>query len=289
MSVTLGTQELVRLDAARFRYDQPSTLTHQLADHPLFTLEKLLVLAKRLPKNQVRYYYAAGVKAGSALEGVAERHQGDLSLDEAISRIAEKRSYVFLQNLETDPEYNQVIQSVLGEIEPVTKKQDPGMFGRCGWVFLSSPGAETPYHRDHEKTWLFQIRGSKSLSVFDPTDPSVVSPSENETFHSAHTLRETIYRPEIEPKAKVFTIKPGEGLYMPFSAPHWVKNHDEVSVSFSVTCNTESSKRIEYVHRTNKVLRRMGLTPNGEGASPSIDQLKFLAMRSWVGLRGKRN
>jgi hypothetical protein len=287
MSVVLRSENLVQLDAAGFRYDQPSTLSHRLAEHPLFTLDSLLALAKRLPKDQVRFYYAAGVKAGSALEGVADRHKGDLSLDEAISRIAEKKSYVFLQNLETDPEYNRVIQSVLSEIEPVIQRQDPGMYGRCGWVFLSSPGAETPYHRDHEKTFLFQIRGSKSLSVFDPADPTVVSASENETFHSAHTLRETVYRPEIQPKAKVFTIEPGIGLYMPFSAPHWVKNHDEVSISFSVTCNTLSSRRIEYVHRTNRLLRRVGLEPNGAGVSLSVDQLKFVAMRSWLGLRGK--
>jgi hypothetical protein len=287
MPDVVRADNIVQLDAAQFRYDQPSLLSHQLAGHPLFTLEKLLVLAKRLPKNQVRFYYATDVKAYSALEGVADRHKGDLSLDEAISRIAEKKSYVFLQNLETDPEYNEVIQGVLGVIEPQTEKQDPGMYGRCGWVFLSSPGAETPYHRDHEKTFLFQIRGAKSLSVFDPKDPSVVSAGENETFHSAYTLRETVYRPEIEPKAKVFTISPGMGLYMPFSAPHWVKNHDEVSISFSVTCNTRSSQRIEYVHRTNKLLRRAGLNPKGEGVSPAVDQLKFLAMRSWLNLRGK--
>jgi hypothetical protein len=287
MSAVVRSENVVDLDGAGFRYDQPSMLTHRLAEHPLFTLDKLLVLAKRLPKNQVRFYYATDVKAYSALEGVAERHKGDLSLDEAISRIAEKKSYVFLQNLETDPEYNQVIQSVLGMIEPQTEKQDPGMYGRCGWVFLSSPGAETPYHRDHEKTFLFQIRGSKTLSVFDPKDPTVVSPSENETFHSAHTLRETVYRPEIQAKAKTFTISPGLGLYMPFSAPHWVKNHDEVSISFSVTCNTVSSQRIEYVHRANKLLRRAGINPNGEGVSPVVDQLKFKTMRSWLKLRGK--
>ena len=287
MSGVVRAENLVELDGSKFRYDQPSMLTHRLAEHPLFTLDKLLTLAKRLPKNQVRFYYATDVKAYSALEGVQDRHQGDLSLDEAISRIAEKKSYVFLQNLETDPEYNQVIQGVLSVIEPQTEKQDPGMYGRCGWVFLSSPGAETPYHRDHEKTFLFQIRGSKSLSVFDPKDPQVVTASENETFHSAHTLRETVYRPEIEPRAKVFTISPGLGLYMPFSAPHWVKNHDEVSISFSVTCNTRSSQRIEYVHRANKLLRKVGIQPGGEGVSPAFDQLKFMAMRSWLNLRGK--
>ena len=60
--------DVVRADAAKFRYDQPSLLSHQLAGHPLFTLEKLLALAKRLPKNQVRFYYATDVKAYTALE-----------------------------------------------------------------------------------------------------------------------------------------------------------------------------------------------------------------------------
>jgi oxalate decarboxylase/phosphoglucose isomerase-like protein (cupin superfamily) len=287
MPAAVPSGNYLELDASSFHYDEPSKLSHRLAEHPLFTLDSLLVLARRLPKDQVRYYYAQDVKAGSPLEGVADRHKGDLTLDEAISRIAEKKSYVFLQNLETDPEYNQLIQSVLAEVEPVTSKQDPGMFGRCGWVFLSSPGAETPYHRDHEKTFLFQIKGSKTLSVFDPRDTAVVSQSENETFHSAHTLRETVYRPEIEPKAKQFTISPGQAVYMPFAAPHWVKNHDQVSISFSVTYNTLSSRRIEYVYRTNKLLRRLGMRPGMEGVSPGVDQLKFMAMRSLLGLRGK--
>jgi hypothetical protein len=113
MPDVVRADNIVQLDAAQFRYDQPSLLSHQLAGHPLFTLEKLLVLAKRLPKNQDRFYCATDVKAYSALEGVADRHKGDLSLDDAIGRIAEKKSYVFLQNLETDPEYNEVVQGAM--------------------------------------------------------------------------------------------------------------------------------------------------------------------------------
>jgi len=107
---------------------------------------------------------------------------------------------------------------VLGVIEPPTEKQDPGMYGRCGWVFLSSPGAETPYHRDHEKTFLFQIRGAKSLSVFDPKDPLVVSASENETFPQCVYAARDGLPARNRAEAKVFTISPGMGLYMPFSA-----------------------------------------------------------------------
>ena len=38
-------------------------------------------------------------------------------------------------------------------------------------IFVSSPGAVTPFHMDHEHNFILQIRGNKKLYTWDPMDP----------------------------------------------------------------------------------------------------------------------
>ena len=54
---------------------------------------------------------------------------------------------------------------------------------------------------------------------------------------------------------------PGDGVHVPVTAPHWVKNGPEVSVSFSITFQTRASERRGIVYRVNHALRQRGLKP----------------------------
>ena len=88
---------------------------------------------------------------------------------------------------------------------------------------------------DHESNFLFQIGGEKEVNLFDPADRSVLSEREIETFYIGE-LNALRYRDEIQSKAMVYQLKPGQAVHHPPMAPHWVRNgSDPRSPSASVS------------------------------------------------------
>jgi hypothetical protein len=65
------------------------------------------------------------------------------------------------------------------------------MTERKAFIFVSSPGAVTPYHVDFEYNFLLQIRGDKNITVFDAFDRSLLSEVQRERFVSGR--HETSY------------------------------------------------------------------------------------------------
>ena len=55
---------------------------------------------------------------------------------------------------------------------------------REAFIFVSSPGAVTPFHIDPEWNFLLQVRGRKIIHVFPADDRSLVSEEELERFYS---------------------------------------------------------------------------------------------------------
>src|SRR5215510_9717958 len=117
---------------------RPFVVHHGLADHPAFRLERLVELARRLPPERVEY------NAGDLPISQDPRltpHTG-LSIEETIRRITECRSWMVLKRVESDPEYQRVLDECLDEIAGLV----PRMRTRRAFVFISSPGSVTPYH-----------------------------------------------------------------------------------------------------------------------------------------------
>lgn len=245
----------------------PFLVSHRLSGHALFGLPQLMKLARALPERQVEY------NAGDvpiSLDPAATPRTG-LGAEETIRRIAECRSWLVLKNVERDPQYAELLERCLAEVRPHV----PGMSQQQGFIFVSSPGAVTPYHMDPEENFLLQVRGSKTMRVFDR---AVLSERELERFFGgAH--RNLAYRDEYASRARAFRLSPGLGVHVPVTAPHWVQNGPEVSVSFSITFQTPASTRMAHAHRMNARLRRLGLRPAPVGGSPLRDALKQLAFR----------
>ncbi|MBC8008049.1 MAG: hypothetical protein H7X76_08400 [Prolixibacteraceae bacterium] len=63
------------------------------------------------------------------------------------------------------------------------------------------------------------------------------------------------------------------------TAPHYVKNGPEVSVSFSITFRTPDIERRSDVHNFNAFMRRGGLQPAIAGKHPWRDRLKSFNVR----------
>ena len=258
---------LRELEPGRFASDfnqRPFPIRHDLADHPAFRLERLVELARALPASAVEY------NAGDLpiTQDPRSTPRTGLSVEETIRRITECRSWMVLKRVEVDPGYRRVLDVCLDQVAPLAA----GMRTRRAFVFISSPGAITPYHIDHEYNFLLQIRGTKTISLFDR---AVVSEEQLERFYRGeHRNLEFDERQGRE--AATFELSPGDGVHVPVNAPHYVRNGPEASVSFSITFRTPAGDRRSAIYLVNDRLRARGLTPRAVGHSPLVDRAKYL-------------
>lgn len=261
---------------------RPFLVGHRLADDPLFALPRLIELAQSLPAEFVEY------NAGNLPISIDSRltPRNGLSVEETIRRIEEHCSWMVLKRVEQDSAYRRLLDRCLDEIQTLSEPLDPGMFDRAGAIFISSPGSVTPYHLDAEYNFLFQIRGHKTVAVFDANDRSILSEEELEEVSGvAEVHRNLVFREEYQDRAAQFELTPGTALHVPSLYPHWVKNGAAVSISFSAGFITRAYERKSAVYQVNRALRRLGLKPAPVGRSPARDNLKYQGYRAWWRLR----
>ncbi len=272
------SEPLLELDKEQFRAGfnrRPFTVGHRLADHPMFALPRLIELARRLPTEHVEYN--AGNISVNMDPDLTPRT--GLSVEETIERIEERCSWMVLKYVEQDSVYRDLLNSCLDEIQELSEPLAPRMCRREGFIFISSPGSVTPYHLDPEYNFLLQVRGKKTVNIFDPSDRSILPEQELERYlNGGH--RNMVFKPEYQEKAMRFELTPGKGLHFPVNAPHWVQNGDEYSISFSITFRTPASERRTCVYSVNSYLRNRGITPEPFGRSPLKDSAKYLALRA---------
>ena len=251
---------------------RPFTIRHELSSHPLFALPRLIELSQQLPEAFVEY------NAGNLPIGVDPKQtpRNGLSIVDTIKRIEECRSWLVLKDVEQVPEYRALLDECLDQIGALSEQIVPGMGQREGFIFISSPGSVTPYHTDPEHNFLLQIRGTKTVHMFDGKDRSIISEEELEAFHSGGH-RNLKFKDEYQAKARSFSLQPGDGLHFPVNDPHWVKNGDAVSISFSITFRSPLSKRNARLYFANGQLRKFGIPPTPPGMSAWRDITKDLA------------
>jgi quercetin dioxygenase-like cupin family protein len=261
-----------------FDASKKSTFSHDLQNHPLMQFSELKKLALRHPTVK---YHSANIPRTQSLETVVQEAPSNMNLADALNNIESSGTFVFIQNIQNDPIYGKFVNEILDEIEKDVHKNQSNMRKRQAWVFITSPGGTTPYHRDQESAHYFHIKGKKTFWLWDPTDRSVVSQKENEFFHGVYGLSKTRYDETYMSKASEYTINPGDGIFFPYTAPHMVENgKEEFSISFSVTHMTDEDFAIRRVNKINQLLRKFGVSPKDQGESGLIDNLK-LALH-WV-------
>lgn len=273
-------ESLLEIDEETFRTHfnrKPFLFRHHLSDHPLFKLTRLAELAKTLPPSIVEYN--AG-KIPVSLPDWENTPYTGLSAEETVRRIEECGSWLVLKRAEAAPDCLQALNDVLDEIEPLSEEIDPGMCEREGAIFVTSPGSVTPYHMDHEINFLLQIRGSKTVSVFSASDREVLSELELERHFSGPAIhRNMAFHERYQKRATVFELKAGYGLHIPTTDPHWIKNGDGVSISFSAAFKTRASLHRGAVYKLNGQLRKVGIKPAPYGKGALRDAVKYQAAR----------
>jgi quercetin dioxygenase-like cupin family protein len=253
----------------------PLKLGHDMTGHPLFTLEALAGLATRLDPQHVEYN-AGNLPVGIDPDDVPGN---GLSIAETIRSIEHCGSWMVLKFVENDPAYEAVMEEALAGLMPVVGPRTGEMLKREAFVFVSSPGAVTPFHFDPEHNVLLQLRGTKTMTIFPAADEAIVAGSAHEAFHQGGH-RNLAWRDDFAEAGRPFELAPGDAVYVPVKAPHWVKNGPDVSISLSITWRSEWSYAEADARGLNHVLRRIGLEPAPPQRFPARNAAKALAYRA---------
>lgn len=272
------------IDAPAFAPWAISAVSHQLCGHPLLNIDALVELGQRLEARKLVRTHSDEAGAGSSFGDAPILHPNRRSAAETLSGIADAHAWMSLLNVQSDPVYRRLVDEVLDAIKPMIDRHDPGMCFRGGWIFVSSPGAITPFHIDHEHNFILQIAGRKRVYVWDPFDREVVSEHAQELFHDHNSREKIVWNESFRSRARIFDLEPGQGGYMPSTAPHMVENGSEPSITMSFTYYTDSTRRRELLYRGNAKLRRLGLAPRPVGASALADRSKAALLGAYTGI-----
>ncbi len=262
--------------------ERSGTLTHRMAGHPLLAIASLAELAVRLDPAHVEYN-RADLPVGIAPDAIPGN---GLSIAETIRSIEENGSWMVLKWVENDPVYKALLEKALAPIRAIVEPLTGPMLTLQGFIFISSPGAVTPYHMDPEHNILLQIRGSKDFTVFPSVDDDLLNDVGHERYHQGGH-RNLPWRDDFAAKGTTHRLYPGDAIHVPVKSPHWIKNGPELSVSFSITWRSLWSYREADARGFNHVMRGLGVNLAAPGRFPAQNIPKSLVYRAIRRLRGR--
>jgi hypothetical protein len=262
----------------------------------LMQLSRLEELAKSLMATKQCRFIKPGITASSSFDHGDSSHDGR-TIGEVFQRIEEKDSWVALYNIQTDPVYRQFLKDVMKSAGHLVDHQEK-VFDVRGFVFISAPPSVTPFHIDRENNFWMNIRGRKTISLWDHEDRDVVSARNVENFIVYRSLDEVKLKDNMLAKSHDFDCGPGDGVYFPSTTPHmtrsdtsWARPGDGVAVSIGIDFYTDRTRRDAHVYTVNRVLRKLGLNPRAPHESEWIDRIKytigqpFVAVQRWRGYK----
>ncbi len=260
--------------------ETPHVLQHNLRDHPLMTLEALAQLGEALPTKSVEY------NRGDIAVGINpdDIPANGLSIGDTIRRVQQSGSWAVLKNIEQIREYEVLLNNLLAELKPQIEEKTGQMLTPQGFIFVSSPGAVTPYHFDPEHNILMQLHGYKVMTQFPAGDPFYAPDSAHERYHTGGP-RNVTWRDDMAQGGAPWPLSPGEALFVPVMAPHHVKNGPEPSISLSITWRSEWSYAEAGARAFNGLLRKAGLQPHPPKRYPHRNLVKSYAYRALMRLR----
>lgn len=273
---------IVRVDEAqqaRMRALQSFSCLHSLGGSPLVDFEAVGVAARRMLRERRldQILYVTGRPDAIA------RSRDDVRPEELLATLdglASERAWIRLTRVdEVIPELRDVIHRFYADLSELHGFDvAPRVYKTLPTLFVSSPGVVTPYHMDHTWNYLLQIRGSKTMYVFDPKDERVMNDRMRERFYVG---QRQIERDPAAGEGVAYTMTPGACVHNPVNAPHWVQNGPECSVSLSLGLALHESNRLAKVHQVNYLLRRFGIEPASPGRSAVRDALKASLMQAF--------
>ena len=170
--------------------------------------------------------------------------------------INDNLSWACLRNIETDPEYAALLETCLSEIASIVTPRTGKMLQKEAYVYISSPNAVTPFHLDPDYNILMQLSGAKEFAVFPADNDNVVAAEVLEKYHHTGLANLPYSEESAMPHAVIHKMTPGDAVYVPLKAPHWVKNGKEISISLSVTWRSEESDHQRRVYLAQQTVAK---------------------------------
>ena len=243
-----GLSERSGKGAARDLFERmPFKVTHEFTENSWFSRDRILDLADALPQASVEYNLA-DIPVSQPVTSLPDNN---LSLRETIENIETCGSWVLLKSVEQHGDYAELLEQCLEEIGDKLGLRVEEMLSPRSFLFLTSSGGVTPFHFDPEHNFLLQIEGCKKIQIFEPFDRSIVSDRQLRDF-AAGAHRNLPFRESFAERGEWFDFSAGEGVYIPFLAPHWVKNSGSVSVSFSISFETPRTRQKLSTYRRDR-------------------------------------
>jgi hypothetical protein len=263
---------IVDKNTARDKFlKKPFQLQHTLAGHPLFTLQRLVDLAKSMPSDAIEYN-SGKVAVGVKPEDVPKI---DMPAEQVIRSIETANAWMVIKSVERDPAYRALLEQFVTEANVAAGKKPGDYTDLQGFIFVSSAKSTTPFHFDNEENILIQIKGDKFVRTFDNDDRALISDEALEISPDKH--RNQKYEDWYDSRATLHALKPGDAVHMPYIIPHWVSTGDSYSISMAMTWKTPMVIRTNKIRWMNGALRRMGLPQKPPGQRPALDTAKVIA------------
>jgi len=259
---------------------------HALTEHPLLQSEQLVELGKRCRGTPRWYAFNSNVTAGTDFDEAGQLFPTAQSAVDSLRDIGKANAWVLLRHIQADPLYRELVDDVIDSVRPYVERKDRGVYYRAGWIFNASPNTATPFHIDRSHVWLMQIRGTKTVYVWDPNDIEVVSDRARDSFHMSHDLSRARWSEAFRSRAHVFRLAPGMGVYMPLTSPHMVETSNEASTTISFTYNTDATRRNAKVHVMREMLQRWGMKPPAFGKNHIFDHAALAAASAIIVCHG---
>lgn len=281
-------------DQTAFSTHRISPIQHNFHQHPMLQLPQLAELARELlPAGLCRFIVPGTTQASEFLH--EPRSFDGRDIDEVFQRIEESGSWIALYDVETVPRYRDLLEEMIDTVRPLVEREQPDIIMITGFIFISAPPSVTPFHIDRENNFWLQIKGRKTITVWDRNDHEVVPAQEVENFIVFRSLDGVRLREENRARGQELDSGPGDGVYFPSTTPHmtktvtdWVGPGEGVSISIGVNFYTSVTRRHALVHQFNRLLRRFGFHPTPPGKSAWRDRLKAPLGQAVVAMQKRR-
>jgi len=250
----------------------PGRLRHDLAAEPLLSHAALAEAARALPPAHVerRIHDAADGEAFRIIDD-----HGDTAA--AIAAGGAQSAWIMLRLIEQLPHYRALLHRLLAELAAVIAPASGPVRDVKGFVFISAPHTHTPFHFDAEFNILFQIAGDKVFATYPPVPPFLDLAAREAYHRSGENM--LAWQSGFAAAGQQHHLTPGDALFVPYAAPHWVHAGPAPSVSLSVTWQSRASRARADALALNPVLRRFGLPAYDPAASARVPWLRAAAGR----------
>lgn len=274
------TTPLLTADDAAFESlfpNKPFRMRHSLVGDARLTLPAILELVKALPRDRIEY--------NSGKAAVSQDPNStplvDLDPEEVIKQIETAGAWMVLKRVEHHPVYRELLEEALASVamaQGYKTAKEARFTDIQGFMFVSSPNSTTPFHLDSEDNFFVQIHGDKQFAIYDNEDRSIAS--EDQIEHAITKHRNLKFDDAYASRGTVNELKPGEGVFVPYIWPHWVKTKGTYSISLAITWKTPEVKRRNNLYVANSMLRDRGFPQKAPGVSPAFDGIKIAAVQT---------